>query len=135
MWNSGVMTTASKSGHLRDVAVSTGGNAIKAARLYSAGPAVVGFRAAQHGVGLARREKQRRKARRTTPPPSSPVEKTSSRKLLLLGALLGAAAAVAVVLSKRRSTIDPPADVPPSLDDYAHITSPVNGSSAHSAQQ
>ncbi len=132
------MTTSSKSGRVRDVAVNAGGTAIKAAKLYSAGPAVVGFRAAKGGVGLARRKKEGRRARSKTPVvvavSSGQVLDSRSHKFLVFGSLVGLAAAIAVVVAKRRSTVMPPAEGPPSLDDYADtVVSPVNGSSARTA--
>lgn len=139
MWNSGVMTTSSKSGRVRDVAVNTGGTAVKAAKLYSAGPAVIGFRAAKGGVGMARRKKDRRRARRRTPVvgavASTQVLNKRSHTVLVFASLVAVAAATAVIVAKRRSTVMPPSEAPPSLDDYADTTSPVNGSSAQSALQ
>ena len=141
MWNSGGMTSTTKSAQFRDVAVSTGGTLVKAAKIFGTGSAGVGLQLATRAYALARREAARRRVRRATSASSRiQTAKTSSgpsllgtptRKIVAVGAVLGAAGGVAVLVSKRRNAFDPPADAPPSLGDYSE--SPVNGSSAQAA--
>ncbi len=146
MWNSGGMTSTSKSAQFRDVAVSTGGTLVKAAKIFGTGSAGVGLQLANRAYALARREAARRRVRRVTSASSkiktakTRTSKTSSgpsllgtptRKIVAVGAVLGAAGGIAVLVSKRRNAFDPPADAPPSLEDYSE--SPVNGSSAQAA--
>lgn len=146
MWNSGGMTSTSKSAQFRDVAVSTGGTLVKAAKIFGTGSAGVGLQLANRAYALARREAARRRVRRVTSASSkiktakTRTSKISSgpsllgtptRKIVAVGAVLGAAGGIAVLVSKRRNAFDPPADAPPSLEDYSE--SPVNGSSAQAA--
>ncbi|OZF03657.1 hypothetical protein [Rhodococcoides fascians] len=145
------MTSTTKSAQFRDVAVSTGGTLVKAAKIFGTGSAGVGLQLATRAYALARREAARRRVRRATSASSKiqtaktraskiQTAKTSSgpsllgtptRKIVAVGAVLGAAGGVAVLVSKRRNAFDPPADAPPSLGDYSE--SPVNGSSAQAA--
>lgn len=119
MWNSGDMTTSSKSGHVRDVAVHTGGAAVRAAKLYAAGPAAVGFHVARKGYGLARSTADKRAPEALRPVSPATRRTTRRRRVLVFGSLAGLAVAFGVVSARRRSTFVPPADAPPSLDDYA----------------
>ena len=57
------MTSTSKSAHLRGVAAGTGGNLIKAAKIFGTGSAGVGLQVATRGYALARREADALKAR------------------------------------------------------------------------
>lgn len=134
------MTSTSKSAHFRDVAVSTGGNLYKTAKTLSAGYAGVGLQVAKGGYGLTRRELERRKARRAASATqksqaSAPRISSRNKKLIAVGAVTGLAAGAAVFAAKRRHTQEPPAEAPPSLDDYAGTPTSVNGSSAAVARK
>lgn len=112
------MTSTSKSGRIREVAMTTGGSAVQAAKVFGGGAAGVGLQLSTRGLKLARREIARRRqsgpARRKGGPHLSPRMK----RILAFGALFGAVAGVTVVATRRRNTFQPPADAPPSLADY-----------------
>ncbi|WP_338887718.1 hypothetical protein [Rhodococcus sovatensis] len=137
------MTSTSKSEHFRGVAASTGGNLIKAAKIFGTGSAGVGLQLATRGYALARREADRRKTHRalaTSAPRATNTTRgsllsTKTRKFVVFGSLFGAAAGIAILVSKRRNTFVEPADAPPSLEDYEETPTPVNGSSAHAARK
>lgn len=137
------MTSTSKSAHLRGVAAGTGGNLIKAAKVFGTGSAGVGLQVATRGYALARREAERRKthraeaasAPRTTKSARGSILGTKTRKFVVFGSLFGAATGIAILVAKRRNTFVEPADAPPSLDDYNETPTPVNGSSAHEARK
>lgn len=117
------MTSTSKSTRIRDVAVGTGGDLLKAAKIFGTGTAGVTATLATRGYRLTRRELERRKARAAAASPrSTPRVSTRTRRLLVFGTLFGAAAGVALVVAKRRHVVEPPADAPPSLTDYADAT-------------
>ncbi|AYJ47563.1 hypothetical protein [Rhodococcus sp. P1Y] len=118
------MTTTSKSSRFRTVAVSSGGTLAKAAKVFGTGSAGLGLQVAQRGYTLARRSAERRSAQRslaalTGPKPKSASTSTKTRKFVVLGSIVGVAVAAAVLVTRRRNTFVPPADAPPSLDDYA----------------
>lgn len=136
------MTSTSKSAQFRDVAVSTGGDLFKAAKIVSTGYAGLGLQAARSGYGFARRELERRKAHRAVSTTqkslttvSAPRISSRNKKLIAVGAVVGLAAGAAVFAAKRRHTQEPPADAPPSLEDYSDTPTSVNGSTAAVAQK
>ncbi|MGA9870270.1 MAG: hypothetical protein WBQ44_03860 [Rhodococcus sp. (in: high G+C Gram-positive bacteria)] len=127
------MTSTSKSAQVRDVAVSTGGIALKGARLFSMGYAGIGYQLAKRGYGLAHRESESRAARRGSTKTGTSTGRT--RRFLVFGAVFGVAAGVAVLATRRRREFVPAADAPPRLSDYEDTPTPVNGSSAQHAEQ
>lgn len=129
------MTITSKSVRVRDIAASTGSNAFRAAKIFGAGPAGIGLELTKGGYGLARRKFQGRDQHRTVDAPARRRVSPLSRKFLAFGALTAAAAGAALVVARRRSAVEPPADAPPSLADYADTPTPVNGSSADLSQK
>lgn len=111
------MTSTSKSGRIRGIAVTTGGSAVQAAKVFGGGAAGVGLQLSTRGLKLARREIARRKqsgAQRKGGPRVSP----RTKRILVFGALFGAVAGVTVLATRRHNTFQPPADAPPSLADY-----------------
>ncbi|MBY6411916.1 hypothetical protein HQ346_09515 [Rhodococcus sp. BP-252] len=113
------MTSTSK---VRDVAVGTGGNLLHAARIASTGPAGIGAAVATRGYSLARTELARRKKAKKQKARSTAGVSRRTRRLVVFGTLFGAAAGAAFLATKRRRTVQPPADAPPSLSDYADDT-------------
>lgn len=139
------MTSTTKSAQFRDVAVSTGGNLVKAAKIAGTGYAGIGLQLTTRGYRLARRELKRRRlsraaaSARTTALSAAGTDRrrvsSRNRKLIVGGVLVGSAAGIALLATKRRHTPEPPAEAPPSLEDYADTPTSVNGSSAAVAQK
>ncbi|WP_072805794.1 hypothetical protein [Rhodococcoides yunnanense] len=125
------MTSTSKSTRIRDVAVGTGGDLLKAAKILGTGTAGVSATLATRGYTLTRREIERRKVRRAAPARRSASRVSPrTRRLVVFGTLFGVAAGIAALAAKRRRVVEPPADAPPSLADYAQASTSSNGQSA-----
>ncbi|WP_186627444.1 hypothetical protein [Rhodococcus sp. BP22] len=112
------MTSTSKSGRIRGIAVTTGGSAVHAAKVFGGGAAGVGLQLSTRGLKLARREIARRKQRGPAQRKGGPRVSPRTKRILVFGALFGAVAGVTVLATRRRNTFQPPADAPPSLADY-----------------
>lgn len=111
------MTSSSKSAQVRDVAVTTGGTLVKAAKIFSTGSAGIGLEVGRRGLGLARREIRRRKVKRSMFA-DQPHVTSRNRKILASVTVIGAVAGLAVLVARRRFTPEPPAEAPPRLEDY-----------------
>ncbi|MDJ0393546.1 hypothetical protein QMK17_09400 [Rhodococcus sp. G-MC3] len=122
------MTSTSKSAPYRDVAAKTGTTLVRAAKVFGTGSAGIGLQLATRGYSLAKHELERRKVRRASKVTAQPRVCSRNKKLIALGAVAGVAAGAALLAAKRRHTPEPPADAPPSLEDYADT--PMNGSAA-----